>query len=218
MILDNWKDDFVIDFNNQLVDLSNLISTRVRRKSTLKEVPILSPKRPPRRRLYPIVPTIDSIEKDQLTREIDQLVIENSYASRKNNLRESYLLPSIPLLQEEYDQTYSRPRPGTAIFCPASYSRKEEEKIKASSKSDKYGEDGPLHIEVYPGVFSPLRGANETNRAISLGCFKDTSCFDCMARIRCIQDAEYVLCPTCKVISPLLTEKGHGVGLGLLIR
>jgi hypothetical protein len=217
MIADAWKDDLVIDFNNQLVDLSNLLSTRAQRRSTLKEVPLLSPKRPPRRRLYPIVPTADSIEKEQLTKEMEQLTLENSYAPRKHNLRDTYNLQSVPLLQEDYPHPplSPPPRPGTATFCSPRCSLKEDEKIAKISKEN--GSYGSMQIEVYPGVFAPLRGAEETSRAFALQRFRDATCFDCSAKLRCIQDAEYVLCPKCKVISPLLTENGHGIGLGLMI-
>jgi hypothetical protein len=215
MITDTWKDDLVIDFNNQLVDLSNLLSTRAQRRSTFKEVPILSPKRPPRRRLYPLVPTADSIEKEQLTKEMEQLTLENSYAPRKHNLRDTFNLQRVPLLQEDYPHPPLSPRPGTATFCSPRCSRKEDDKIAKMSQEN--GSDGPMQIEVYPGIFAPLRGAEETNRAFALQRYRDATCFDCSAKLRCIQDAEYVLCPKCKVISPLLTENGRGIGLGLLI-
>lgn len=67
-------------------------------------------------------------------------------------------------------------------------------------------------IEVMPGYKVPLRGANETWQCVENDFFLPTSCMACSADICCIQDAEYVICPTCKVVSPLLSSMGGGGG------
>lgn len=74
-------------------------------------------------------------------------------------------------------------------------------------------------IEVSPGVFSRLRGAEETWRAIQYVFYMPCECSCCSLTIFCIQDADYVLCPECRVVSPMSENysegcEGGGVGLG----
>jgi hypothetical protein len=78
-------------------------------------------------------------------------------------------------------------------------------------------EQGTSTIEVSPGVFLKLRGAEETWRAIKLDFFMPCECSCCCLMIFCIQDAEFVLCPECRVVSISgndRTGKDGGVGLG----
>jgi hypothetical protein len=85
---------------------------------------------------------------------------------------------------------------------------------------------GQIEVEIVPGVFALLRGSEETWRAIQRGNFETVVCVCCYNRLHCIADAEYVLCPECRVVSPVgdpyrdeLTASGQhisGVGLGLL--
>jgi len=76
-----------------------------------------------------------------------------------------------------------------------------------------------LQIEITPGVFAVLRGAEETWQAVEEGDVIYTECICCNTPIMCISDAEYVLCPECRVVSLLdgLSGRGAvaGVGLGL---
>ena len=75
-----------------------------------------------------------------------------------------------------------------------------------------------LQIEIEPGVFAELRGAEETTHAVAVGQVVDCSCILCSLPLLCIRDAEFVLCPDCKVVSPLFhgnTGGRGGVGLGL---
>jgi hypothetical protein len=85
---------------------------------------------------------------------------------------------------------------------------------------------GPVEVEISPGVFAPLRGSEETWRAIQTGNFETVVCVCCSNRIQCIADAEYVLCPECRVVSPMVDpyritrasgQHIRGVGLGLLV-
>ena len=73
-------------------------------------------------------------------------------------------------------------------------------------------------IEIAPGVRKPLRSAKETIRAVARDCFVPTVCVVCDKHptIFCVADAEYILCPNCKTISPM--EGGeYGVGLGFTV-
>lgn len=56
-------------------------------------------------------------------------------------------------------------------------------------------------IEVAPGVHLPLRGADETLRAIEDDFYVPATCSCCTATIFCIQNANFVLCPDCRVVS-----------------
>ena len=80
-------------------------------------------------------------------------------------------------------------------------------------------------LEVCPGISMPLRGAAETFEAVQNDFYIPQNCSCCQSTIFCIQDAEYVLCPVCKSVSPIDedqldydrsshgTKKG-GIGLG----
>jgi len=81
---------------------------------------------------------------------------------------------------------------------------------------------GAIEIEISLGHFAPLRGSQETMAAIQVGFSLKVICMCCEARLLCIADAEFVLCPNCKVVSPnyinddSMRELVYGVGLGLL--
>ena len=74
-------------------------------------------------------------------------------------------------------------------------------------------------IELEPGVFLRLRGAVETQMAIQSGHFIATDCPCCTATICCIENADYVVCPDCRVVSPIQgaandARSDGSVGLG----
>lgn len=69
-------------------------------------------------------------------------------------------------------------------------------------------------VQVAPGEYLPLRGAEETWRAIQVDFYLPCGCVGCDGTIFCIQDAEFVLCPCCKSVGPMSGGGGHGVGIG----
>ena len=82
-----------------------------------------------------------------------------------------------------------------------------------------------VYIEIAPGVTTRLRGAQETWQCVENDYYTPTTCYGCNSDICCILDASFVLCPSCKVVSPLLLlvgnnaqqgqpPQGGGVGLG----
>lgn len=75
-----------------------------------------------------------------------------------------------------------------------------------------------LEIEVAPGVFRPFRGAMETMLAIRSGHVVEIICACCQTWLLCVRDAEYCLCPDCRVISPIESQEpsneGGGISLG----
>lgn len=77
------------------------------------------------------------------------------------------------------------------------------------------GESSQKSIEIAPGEFLTLRGANETWQSIQNDEFMPASCSCCHETIFCIQDAGFVLCPFCRVVSPMHgNSPDAGVGLG----
>ena len=80
-----------------------------------------------------------------------------------------------------------------------------------------YNSHGPTMIMVAPGEHAELRGANETWAAIQADFYQPASCVSCdIETLFCIEDAAYILCPRCKVISPN-SDHGHGIGMGFTI-
>jgi hypothetical protein len=76
-------------------------------------------------------------------------------------------------------------------------------------------------VEVAPGEYMPLRGSAETLKAIESGKACKVTCFACQASLWCVPDADLVLCPDCRILSPLSSKESSqlwtrhgGVGLG----
>jgi hypothetical protein len=76
------------------------------------------------------------------------------------------------------------------------------------------GERGRTIVEVLPGEFVPLRGTVETWEAVQAGEVTGTICIYCQLALVCIEDADLVMCPGCRVISAV-DGGGGGGGLGL---
>ncbi len=97
-----------------------------------------------------------------------------------------------------------------------------EAKIASSSPIQSF--DSQYEVEVTPGVFLQLRGSAETWQAIRLNRITNTRCICCCTCLHCVQDAEYVICPDCRVVSPVYSNLSEdykiggrnsgGVGLG----
>jgi hypothetical protein len=67
-------------------------------------------------------------------------------------------------------------------------------------------------IEISPGVYERLRGADETWEAIKDDFYMPAECICCESTIFCIQNADYVLCPECRVVSRMESLSYHGMG------
>jgi hypothetical protein len=67
-------------------------------------------------------------------------------------------------------------------------------------------------IEISPGVHVHLRGADETWKAIANDYYMPAECICCESTIFCIQNADYVLCPDCRVVSRMDGPSSHGMG------
>ena len=74
-------------------------------------------------------------------------------------------------------------------------------------------------VEIVPGEFVPLRGSGETWEAIQTGNVTRSTCTCCSLELMCIADADLVMCPGCRVISPVERGPGGGgLGLGMSVR
>ena len=65
-------------------------------------------------------------------------------------------------------------------------------------------------IEIAPGLRVRLRGAEETMNAIASDRLATEFCTCCQELLHCVRDADYVLCPNCKVVSPLMENSYSG--------
>ncbi|CAB9500973.1 expressed unknown protein [Seminavis robusta] len=79
----------------------------------------------------------------------------------------------------------------------------------------------PTMVEISPGVHEPLRGTEETMRAVRLDFYVPLTCFGCSLDVFSIADAKFVICPECRVVSPIeegawdgqkLEQRGLGLG------
>ena len=61
----------------------------------------------------------------------------------------------------------------------------------------------PVQVEIYPGEFLQLRGAKETFAAVERGHSRSVFCYACGLGLRCVADCELVICPDCRIMSPV---------------
>mmetsp|Transcript_28032 Transcript_28032/g.39482 ORF Transcript_28032/g.39482 Transcript_28032/m.39482 type:complete len:292 (-) Transcript_28032:102-977(-) len=61
-------------------------------------------------------------------------------------------------------------------------------------------------VEVAPGKYMPLRGATETLAAVNNGTSRLVGCLACQTSLRCVPDAELVICPVCRILSPVCSD------------
>jgi hypothetical protein len=86
-----------------------------------------------------------------------------------------------------------------------------------------------MELEVAPGVYLPLHGSKETLSAMQEGQLVSCTCYVCTQTVMCVPQASFVLCPDCRVVSPVersadpttmkqgatLSGETGGVGLGM---
>lgn len=114
------------------------------------------------------------------------------------------------------DQSYSRNRQGNVQNQTASHFSQTLKNYPNSTEQVR--SQSPLQLEISPGIFATVRGANETWAAVEDGNVKHSDCICCAIRLICIADAEYALCPECRVVFPLSSSSfAHGIGLGMAL-
>jgi hypothetical protein len=87
-----------------------------------------------------------------------------------------------------------------------------------------------MELEVSPGIFLPLHGSEETYAALRTDRLCATYCLACETPLFCVEYAAQVLCPACRVVSPVFTHEAprrnsdydshthpSGVGLGMTV-
>ena len=69
-------------------------------------------------------------------------------------------------------------------------------------------------IEIRPGVVAKVRSAQETWSCLKRDFYQASACKACKTELTCIQDLDFVLCPSCGQLTSLTLGGGGGVGLG----
>jgi hypothetical protein len=114
------------------------------------------------------------------------------------------------------DSSYSRQSRSSASFVSgisedrqaSSYGQQQQLEQQYSAVDDRL-------VEVTPGTYVKLRGSVETWHAIQTGRTTRTACLSCTVMLLCIQDADMIMCPACRSISPVDRDNFGGGGLGL---
>ena len=195
LITDLSEDDFVFDCGDKLVDLSNLISLKAKLLGPVKRPPressLSKQSRKPFTSMYP------SCCETQALGTVDiAVMLERSQVVHPQQKMAQALRLGRQRLSGDYD--YVPPSHPGENLPPGAYD------CNQLAPPDPIGSSphDTVQLEVAPGCFSPLRGSKETWAAISQGRSANVSCFGCSSSLVCIADAEYVLCPDCKVVSP----------------
>jgi len=128
--------------------------------------------------------------------------------------------PSTPELEIPFESNHDGMLVAGARFGhtkPEPFSRKPYKQLSFDKKANYSSENYDRTIEVFPGEFLRLRGADETWRAIQVDFYMPCECVCCLDTIFCIQDADFVLCPNCRVVSPMagVSHEGSDGGVGL---
>jgi len=145
----------------------------------------------------------------------DQLIFDNTEG----------IVPSMELTDSSGSSTHSSISEATTVANDKLQVRYSSFPLDQVSVAPPLPPAGPIDraprscptIEVAPGEFLRLRGAVETSDAIQNDFYIPAECICCDQTLLCIQDADYVLCPDCRVVVPLrpVNERSNGgVGLG----
>jgi len=138
---------------------------------------------------------------------------ESSYMPEAHSRRDSYSVCSNNSNGNSYDGGY----PTNKHSSNNSYGYQNDYDRNNHHESHSYKITSPppppppeydhLQVEICPGHYAALRGSEETWGAIQRGFCSNVNCFNCGLALVCIADAEYVLCPECRVVSPVLIEE-----------
>lgn len=101
-----------------------------------------------------------------------------------------------------------------ASCCRKSCVRSRREGMRATSTP--VSSPKSVLIEISPGVQAQLRGSEETWQAILDGGYAPVLCLSCNTSLFAVQNCSFVLCPLCRVISPMdaADNKREAVGMG----
>jgi hypothetical protein len=147
----------------------------------------------------------------------DQMNSTRSLMERGSSRRELYERTSSQRLGTEIDSAYrdsleddkplpswtlnARPRPSEYVRSPPQTEHSSRRRSSSSSVCQ------PVEVEISPNVWMAfLRGANETWSTVANGFYALTMCLSCDSNLLVILDAEFVLCPSCRVVSPIMDD------------
>lgn len=119
-------------------------------------------------------------------------------------------LPSNVAYGTVIDPTPRRPSSREVYYVPLGESH-------SSFQPEYLPQAPPTMVEISPGVHVPLRSADDTKECILRNDIMEAACFACPKALYCVQDASYVLCPDCRVVSPIShtdEDKTGDVGMG----
>ena len=122
-------------------------------------------------------------------------------------------------IQLEASMRSIQPEASSSSFTTESLPYQGEEQ---ADKIDKHRTQSQVDVEIAPGQYMPLRGSAETLEAVESGKASMVSCFACEATLWCVPDADLVVCPDCRILSPLASKQSSpprvgGVGLGMKV-
>lgn len=141
----------------------------------------------------------------------------DSGSSSKSKEKEGYQAPENRFYYEKLE-------PPAALKRDSSSSRSGSNTNKSGVRSRNSGHSAQptrktLSVEIQPGFSLPLRGSDETLEAVKRGQVLETPCMACCCWIVVSNDCDFVICPECRVVSPV--ENGAGtmqyVGLGMSV-
>jgi hypothetical protein len=143
-------------------------------------------------------------------------------ASNNNNI--DNVSPSIPIMMESTNDSSQRKtrsvvedrkvvhmdhRPASPRVVDASNSDNDISPIKSpyDSSSQRNTTLERLQVQISPGEYMPLRGAQETLEAIHNGSSRIVDCVGCQSVLQCVHDCQLVICPDCKLVSPVTNQE-----------
>ncbi|KAL7568643.1 hypothetical protein ACA910_022741 [Epithemia clementina (nom. ined.)] len=123
----------------------------------------------------------------------------NHQHHHNNNNSRNHMMPPAPtsFYDAAYDDVLARKQAAYANnSAPPMY--------QPPRRNQNHNHSAPETIlELGPGVYARLRGASETWHCIEHDFHLPVVCFACSMELCCIQDASYVLCPSCRTVSPI---------------
>eukprot|EP00173_Palmaria_palmata_P002454 Plantae.Rhodophyta-Palmaria_palmata.ctg25903.p1 GENE.Plantae.Rhodophyta-Palmaria_palmata.ctg25903~~Plantae.Rhodophyta-Palmaria_palmata.ctg25903.p1 ORF type:complete len:213 (-),score=14.43 Plantae.Rhodophyta-Palmaria_palmata.ctg25903:50-649(-) len=107
--------------------------------------------------------------------------------------------------RDEYGSSSSF-RSSTSFHSVNSASAEQNQRQENDLHNNNANASTPM-IEVFPGVNLRLRGVDEIQNAIATDFFTPHVCACCSSMIFCILDADFVLCPSCRVVGAMDANK-----------
>ena len=104
-------------------------------------------------------------------------------------------------------------RPQVDLYCGATLTSTRGDAFTTFATLD--SKTNAAFITIAPGVKARIRGAKETHDCVKRDYYVPSSCYNCNLDLYSILDASFVLCPKCKVVSPLDGKKRRDGGVGL---